>query len=86
MGINSEILARVLDLEASERAELAHHLLLSLEPQGFEAEDAVRSAWNDEIDARIGRADARGDGDVIDWRDAVERIRRKVTSFPPTAP
>ncbi|RIK82785.1 MAG: addiction module component CHP02574 family protein [Planctomycetota bacterium] len=66
MSTVSEILSAALTLTTSERAEVAHELLLSLEP---EDSDALQQAWAEEIQERLqaireGRATLR-DGDEV---------------------
>lgn len=76
MSLNTDILARVLDLPLSERAELARRILLSLEPNDFDAD--AEQLWAAEIDARLAALD-RGDAVPLDWRPALDRIRQSLT-------
>jgi len=62
-----------------ERAELARRLLLSLETADFDAD--VEEAWAAEIEARLSSVD-RGDSVPLDWRPAIDRIRRSLRKEP----
>ncbi len=73
MATADEVLNAAMDLKSEERAEVAHKLLLSLEPEDFD-EDADR-AWADEVQRRL---QAIREGRVVlrDWEDARSDIRR----------
>jgi putative addiction module component (TIGR02574 family) len=73
MSVANEILNRALELPNTERAAIAHRLLLSLKPEDFDPDS--ESAWAEEIDSRLKRID-RGEYSASDWRDAVARIRQ----------
>ena len=73
--IDAALLKRVLELPESQRAALAHKLLLSLEPQDFDS-DAAR-LWAREIQARIFAAERR-EARLLDWRSSASRIRRQL--------
>ena len=64
--MSEELLAAVLALPASQRAELAHRLLLSLEP---EASLDVQQAWVDEL-VRRARELEEGSVKAVPWPDA----------------
>lgn len=72
MATMDEILSRALQLSQSERAALAHQLLLSLESE--EVVDDWQGTWADEIEARLA-AIKRGNIVAEDWCVAVARIR-----------
>ena len=57
MALDTTTIAKALELSADDRAELARHLLLSLETE--DVDDDAEQAWAEEIDERlkkIGRA------------------------------
>jgi hypothetical protein len=76
MSVANEILNRALELPDTERAAIAHRLLLSLEPEDFDPDS--ESAWVEEIDSRLERID-RGEYSASDGRDAVARIRQSLS-------
>ena len=68
-----DVLNQVLALPESERAEIAHELLLSLEELPFD--DDVDSVWAAEIQRR--RESIRnGTVQLADWDDALARMRK----------
>ena len=77
MTTPSQIVDVAMALDASQRAEVAHQLLLSLEPDDFDAD--ADSAWAEEIRRR---RQAILDGRVIlrDWDEAVADIRQSLSS------
>jgi len=72
MSIADEITTRALDLPGPERAELAHRLLLSLEPDDLDPD--AGTAWDAEIEARLCAFEA-GKTEAIPWSEALEQIR-----------
>jgi len=72
MSIAQEIADVALTLSEAERAELAHRLLLSLEPEDFDADS--EAAWTAEIKARMAKVD-KGEFSAANWRDVIARIR-----------
>jgi putative addiction module component (TIGR02574 family) len=70
MPVDTELLARVLDLPSDDRAQLAREILLSLESSGFDADEDVQEAWNAELEDRIAEYE-RGEVDALDWREAL---------------
>ncbi len=74
MPTTDRILEDALALTAQERAEVAHRLILSLEPD--EAHDAnADQAWAEEIRRR--RAAIRnGEMELRDWKDALLEIEK----------
>ena len=74
MSIHAELIDRVMSLPADERAELARQLIVSLEPPAPDAADDVDAAWEEEIERRLGQVD-RGEVELRDWRQSIERIR-----------
>jgi putative addiction module component (TIGR02574 family) len=75
MSVLNEILHRALGLPDPERAALARQLLLSLEPDDFDADS--EAAWAEEIEARLDAVE-RGECTAADWREAVARIRQSL--------
>jgi hypothetical protein len=59
---------------------LARELILSLE--GQELDPGAQAAWEAEIDRRLEALD-RGEVMPVDWRDAVERIRKNLKDSKP---
>ena len=78
MSLDSAILSRALGLPATDRAELARQLLLSLEPADWDADAEV--AWASEIEARLARADAGEPS--LDWQTSIDRIRAGLKNEP----
>ena len=70
-----EILQAAMALDAHERAEIAHQLLLSLEPDV--GDDDVEQAWAEEI-RRRRRAIREGRVALRDWNDALSDVRRSI--------
>lgn len=77
MSSASEVLNVALALKPDERAELAHKLLLSLEPDDLD-QDADQ-AWADEIRRRL-QAIRQGRAELRDWDDALSDIRQAIVS------
>jgi len=69
-------LTQALRLSESERADIAHRLLLSLEPDDFK-DDEVAAAWQTEIESRL-RKIATGNFHAHDWRHAIQEIRQEM--------
>jgi putative addiction module component (TIGR02574 family) len=76
MNTANEIMDRAMELSPSERAGLAHRLLLSLEPDDFDADS--EAAWTAEIEARLALVE-QGKFTASNWRDAVARIRESLS-------
>jgi putative addiction module component (TIGR02574 family) len=74
MSIHADLIDRVMSLPANERAELARQLIVSLEPDVTDAQADVDAAWETEIERRLGQVD-RGEVELRDWRQSIERIR-----------
>ena len=66
---------QALRLDDTERAMLARDLLVSLESIG--PEEGAQSDWATKIQARSD-AVARGEFSASDWRESVERIRKRL--------
>jgi putative addiction module component (TIGR02574 family) len=75
MATAEQVLRSALDLSDDERAEVAHRLLLSLEPDGIE--DGADEAWAQEIRQRLA-AIREGQMVLSDWNDALARIRHSI--------
>ena len=65
------LLRDALDLDESERAEMAAALLESLEPPVDESE--IEQAWREEVRRRIAAADA-GQAELIPWEDVRDQL------------
>jgi hypothetical protein len=63
----------VLALPESQRAELVHRLLESLESTS-DGPDETEEAWSKMIQERMAIVE-RGDFEAVEWTDAVSRIR-----------
>jgi len=70
LAVSDELLQTVLSLPASQRAELAHKLLQSLEP---ESSPEVQQAWVAELVRRASELDA-GTVRAVPWPEAKEDI------------
>ena len=79
MSVAPDLLARMLQLPSPQRAELAHHLLLSLEQDPPDPDAA--SLWDAEIERRAASLDA-GTAESSEWHEAVGRIRRNIRRDP----
>jgi hypothetical protein len=77
MGATSDILSAAMSLPPEARAEVAHKLLLSLEPG--EPDPNADQAWSDEVRRRL-RAIREGRAALRDWNDALEDIRQSLAS------
>jgi putative addiction module component (TIGR02574 family) len=75
MSIPTDLLERALGLQESERAELAHHLLLSLEPDVDGPDPDHQAAWAAEIEARL-RDVEQGRATLIPWEEVKARLRQ----------
>jgi putative addiction module component (TIGR02574 family) len=73
MNATDTIFTQALQMSESDRARLAHMLLLSLEPEPPEEE--IATAWQDEIERRIEEYE-RGEVTGVDWREAMDEIRK----------
>jgi putative addiction module component (TIGR02574 family) len=76
MSVADELLSRALTLPEAERATLARQLLLSLEPDDFDAD--AEAAWVAELKARLARV-KQGRFTARDWREAVADIRQSLS-------
>jgi Putative addiction module component len=76
MSPSNEVFASVMQLPEQERADLAHQILLSLEPEEF-GDDEIASAWQQEIEARLQKI-AGGNFHAHDWRQALQEIRQEL--------
>jgi hypothetical protein len=64
-----ELFTSAQEMPSNDRAALAHRLLLSLEPDDFDAESEM--AWALELEARLARIE-QGNFQARDWREALE--------------
>jgi hypothetical protein len=72
----SDVFRAASTLSHADRAELAHALLLSLEP---EVEENVEEAWAEEAQRRSD-AIQRGESELRDWEDVKSEILRSLAS------
>jgi putative addiction module component (TIGR02574 family) len=77
MATASEVLTAARSLSAQQRAEVAHALLLSLEPDDGDAD--ADAAWAAEIRRRL-QAIREGTVALRDWDEALEEIRQSIRS------
>lgn len=76
MSIASEdLLVKALELPEADRAELAHRLLRSLEPEISDREPGYEEAWAALIEERSRSID-EGRATLIPWEEARVRLRR----------
>jgi hypothetical protein len=77
MTTPSQIVDAAMGLDPNQRAEVAHQLLLSLEPDDFDPD--ADTAWAAEIKQRL---QAIREGRVIlrDWHEAIASIRQSLRS------
>ena len=75
MTVGDDILTLALELPPQQRAELARRLLLSLESSDVDAD--ADELWASEIERRAADAE-RDDSPSIEWRSAIERIRKSL--------
>ena len=73
---STEVLTNAMQLPEKDRAEIAHQLLLSLEPEAF-GDDEIASAWQQEIEARMEKV-VSGKYQAHDWREALKEIRQNL--------
>jgi len=73
----SEVFNAAMGLQAAERAEVAHRLLLSLEPADFDED--VDQAWAEEVRRRL-LAIREGRTKLLDWDEALADIRKSISS------
>ncbi|MCB9763898.1 MAG: addiction module protein [Alphaproteobacteria bacterium] len=66
------ILKEAMTLSEAERAELAHRLFDSLEPEP--APNEVEEAWASEVASRVEEI-RRGEVETVPWREAIEESR-----------
>ena len=71
----ADLMNSAMQLPQAQRAALARRLLLSLEPDDFDADSA--DAWEAEIEARLAKVES-GKFKAHDWRDALAQIRQKL--------
>jgi putative addiction module component (TIGR02574 family) len=76
MVSSTEVMAHAMKLPEKERADLAHQLLLSLEPEDFD-DNEIASAWQHEIESRLKKI-ADGNFHAQPSREAVAEIRQQL--------
>jgi len=73
MALDTNTLAKALELSPRDRAELARRLLLSLESEEYD-NDAAQS-WAKEIDERLEKSDR---SKAADWPTVLKRVRGSI--------
>lgn len=81
MSNDVDVTTSALNLPPNKRAELAHRLLLSLDPPDFD--DNIEEEWAAEVEKRLTAAD-RDETSLVEWRPAIERIRHSLSTDPST--
>ena len=76
MSSPTDVLTQAMQLSEKERADIAHQLLLSLEPEDF-GDDEIASAWQQEIETRLQKISS-GNFQAHDWRQAIQEIRQEL--------
>jgi len=76
MTIANDLLSKVLQLPADQRAELAQRLISSLDPE--RPDPSAKEAWDAEIRRRLASAD---DSKLIDWRESVRRAHEALSKL-----
>lgn len=74
-----DLFLHALGMPPSDRAALAHRLLLSLEADDFDADS--ETAWAAELETRLARVEA-GNFEARDWREALTRMRQSLSRKP----
>jgi putative addiction module component (TIGR02574 family) len=70
-----ELLAQALELEESERAEIAGSLLQSLEPS---PSSDVETAWREEVRKRLAELDS-GEAETIPWETVRDELLARLS-------
>jgi putative addiction module component (TIGR02574 family) len=76
MSTVPDVFNAALSLAPQERSELAHQLLLSLDPANDE--ENVEQAWADEIRRRL-QAIRSGQATLCDWDETLTVIRQEIS-------
>jgi len=74
LSIPSDLRDRALDLSPNDRAELAHQLLQSLDPEGAERDPGYEDAWAAELETRMREVE-EGRANLLTWEEVKERLR-----------
>jgi hypothetical protein len=75
MATGDDLRSQVLALPATDRADLARQLLLSLETDSFD--DDVQRAWTEEAERRSA-AYQQGESKSRGWRESVDELRESL--------
>ena len=70
---------QALQLSPTERGELIHRLIVSLDSRGGDTPEAIARAWDDEIAQRVADMEA-GRTRWVDADEAMARIRARVAA------
>ena len=76
-----DVLSLALQLPEKERANIAHELLISLEPE-INEDAEVSEAWQQEIEKRLIKI-SEGRHKTHDWRQAINEIRQEIRKDTP---
>ena len=77
MALDTTTIAKALELSSEDRAELARHLLLSLESDDYDTD--AQQAWAEEIDRRLEQSDRTK---AADWPTVLQRVRTSLRRNP----
>jgi len=77
MALDTTTIAKALELSSEDRAELARHLLLSLESDDYDTD--AQQAWAEEIDRRLEKSDRTK---AADWPTVLQRVRTSLRRNP----
>jgi putative addiction module component (TIGR02574 family) len=70
---------QALQLSASERSQLIHRLIISLEGEPKESPEAIAKAWGEEVAKRVADMDA-GRTQCIPADEVIARLRTKINT------
>lgn len=80
MKTTDEVFQQALHLSPEERADLAHRLLVSLEPEdgpGLADLGEGNDEWHAEMGRRLDMVE-RGEYDAKDWREVIAELREEL--------
>jgi TolB-like protein len=75
----AEYIAAGKALNADERLEVAHQLLLSVESDGEAEQPEIDAAWGEVIDRRVKEI-VDGQAELVDGREGLARIRVELSA------
>ena len=74
MPLDADLIDRSLSLSEAERPDLAHRVIVSLEPPMCDSPQEVETDWAAELERRAHELD-RGELTTVPWPEAEKRIR-----------